>query len=117
MYGDPGRRGTAAVFMHLLCGERRVALDSIHVLGDITIGEMLQLSPQPIDRTDDVNAFVDVPAHPPPASPIVETKLVIRIPVRGPDPSPEMPRHTWNPESPMGRFLCEHLLDFRGQRR
>src|SRR5262249_44124574 len=117
MYRDPGRRGTAAVFVHLLCRQRRVALDGIHVLGDITIGEMLQFSPQPVDRADDVNAFVDVPANPPSASSIVETKLVIRIPVRGPDPSPEMPRHTWYPESPMGWFLREHLLDFRGQRR
>src|SRR5262249_18629522 len=81
MDGEVDGRGAAAGFVHLARRERRVAVDRLQVIGDVAVGVVLQLAPQPADFAAHGHCFVDVRSGPLRRPPVVEAQLVVRVPV------------------------------------
>jgi hypothetical protein len=63
------------------------------MMGEIAIGEVLEVLREHAHGAVGLHGLVDVPRHPPRAAAIVETQLIVGIPVRRPNPSPKMPGH------------------------
>src|SRR5439155_23606750 len=97
MTGQLQESGAATALIHLPRGISRVPIDGLEVIRDVPIGEVLKLATQPADRSLDRHRLVHVSAGPLRGAAVIETKLVVRIPISAADPAPKMPCDTRHP--------------------
>src|SRR5205814_739436 len=61
------------------------------------------------------NRFVHAPAIPPRDPTVVQTQLIVRVPVRGADPSSQIPGHSRYAITAAARPLLQKVFDFGGE--
>ena len=91
----------------LFRGERRVAIDGGEVVRNVAIGVVLQRVVQQPGRPTQLDGLMHRPSVPTACTPVVETQLIVRIPVGRPDPAADVPGHARDPVT-AGRRLTIH---------
>ncbi len=105
-----------AALEHLTRGMGGVSVDGIEMIGDVPIGEVMQFSAQLADTTLYLDRLVHMPTGPFARPAVVEAQLIIRIPVRGADPSAQVPRDARDAIPCRPWRGLEDRLDFVGER-
>jgi hypothetical protein len=87
------------------------------MMADVAVGEVLKIVGELADGAVRANGFMDAAGRPVSAPSIVEPELEIRIPIRRPDPSAEVPGHTRHAIAGMIGARLERGADVLGQLR
>src|SRR5215217_7609451 len=95
----------------LLRRQCRVLVNRRKMMRDVAVGVMLQFVAKHPWRSVRFDRLVDPSFIPSRSPPIVETKLVVWIPIGRSDPSSQIPGHPRNSVAAFRRSVLEQLLD------
>src|SRR5439155_12914548 len=93
----------------------RVAVDGPQVVGDVLVGEVLELVAQPSHAAAHLHRLVDERALPAAAAAVPQPELRVRVPVGAADPPPEVARHPGDAVAGVGEAGRAPALDLLAQ--